>query len=65
VSTTDRLDAVLLHPVWGAVSFALVMALLFQSIFAWAEPLMDFIEDELRAAGQSLRGERAAGGPAA
>ncbi len=41
---TERLDRVLLHPVWGAVVFVVVMALFFQSIFTWAEPLMDLIE---------------------
>lgn len=41
---TRRLDAVLLHPVWGGVAFTIVMALFFQSIFTWAEPLMDAIE---------------------
>ncbi|MEM1024791.1 MAG: ferrous iron transport protein B [Myxococcota bacterium] len=41
---TDRLDAVLLHPVWGSLSFLAVMFLLFQSLFAWAAPFMDLIE---------------------
>lgn len=41
---TDRLDSVLLHPLGGPLVFLLVMALLFQSIFAWAEPLMNLIE---------------------
>ncbi|MEQ8280584.1 MAG: ferrous iron transport protein B [Deltaproteobacteria bacterium] len=43
-SKSDKLDAVLLHPVFGIVIFAVVMAIVFQSIFAWAEPLMDLIE---------------------
>ncbi len=41
---TDRLDSVLLHPVKGVAVFAAVMAVLFQSVFAWAEPLMALIE---------------------
>jgi ferrous iron transport protein B len=41
---TDRIDRVLLHPVWGLGVFAAVMLLLFQSIFAWAVPAMDGIE---------------------
>src|SRR5687768_2781599 len=40
-STTDRVDAVLLHRVWGPLIFVAVMALMFQAIFAWAQPLMD------------------------
>lgn len=38
------LDRVLLHPVWGTVTFILVMAFFFQSIFTWANPLMDMID---------------------
>lgn len=39
-----RIDRVLTHRVWGLLIFALVMATLFQSIFAWAEPVMGLIE---------------------
>lgn len=41
---SSRIDAVLTHRVWGLLIFLVVMALLFQSIFAWAEPLMGVIE---------------------
>ena len=41
---SDRVDAILLHPVLGILIFGLVMAVVFQSIFAWASPLMDLIE---------------------
>lgn len=41
---TDRLDAVLVHPVWGLVIFALLMFGIFQAVYAWAGPLMDAIE---------------------
>jgi ferrous iron transport protein B len=43
VNWTDRLDAVLTHRVGGLVIFLAVMFLVFQSIFVWARPLMDFI----------------------
>jgi len=43
-STTMWLDRIVLNPVGGAVVFMLVMALFFQSIFAWAQPLMDGID---------------------
>lgn len=55
-STTDRVDAVLLHPVFGAALFLLVMAVLFQSIFAWAEPLMGLIETVQGALQEAARG---------
>ena len=41
---TERLDNLLLHPVWGTIAFVVVMALFFQAIFSWAEPLMRLIE---------------------
>ena len=41
---TQRLDAVLLHPIMGPIVFIAVMALFFQSIFSWAEPLMHLVE---------------------
>ncbi len=43
-STTDRVDRVLTHPIWGNVCFALVMAGMFYSVFALAGPLMDLIQ---------------------
>jgi ferrous iron transport protein B len=41
---TDRIDAVALHRVWGPLLFLALMALVFQSIFSWASPLMDRVE---------------------
>ncbi|MBV9774649.1 MAG: ferrous iron transport protein B [Gemmatimonadetes bacterium] len=43
-TVTDRIDAVALHRVWGPLIFLVLMALVFQSIFTWAAPLMDTIE---------------------
>ncbi|HEX6747937.1 MAG TPA: ferrous iron transport protein B [Longimicrobium sp.] len=43
-SLTDRVDTVVLHRVWGPVIFVLLMALVFQSIFSWAEPLIGLVE---------------------
>ncbi len=41
---TGKIDAVLLHPVWGlAILFALLFVM-FQAVFTWATPLMDGIE---------------------
>ncbi len=54
---SNRLDRILLHPALGVPIFALVMVLLFQSIFSWAVPAMDLIES---ATGALARGSRAA-----
>lgn len=40
----DALDRWLLHPVFGLISLAVVMFLIFQAVYAWATPLMDGIE---------------------
>lgn len=40
----DRVDAVLTHKVWGSVILILVMALLFSSIFVFADPAMSFVD---------------------
>lgn len=41
---TERLDAVLTHPVWGMAAFVAVMGLLFWILFALATVPMDLIE---------------------
>jgi ferrous iron transport protein B len=46
-AATDRVDAVLLHRVWGPLIFLAVMALMFQAIFSWAQPLMEAVEGVL------------------
>ncbi len=52
--TTQRLDALVLHRFWGPLVFAGVVALVFQSIFAWAVPLMDGTEAAIAASGNYL-----------
>lgn len=48
----DRLDRVLLHPVLGLVLLAVVLFLMFQAVYSWAEPLMDGIEALTGSAGE-------------
>jgi ferrous iron transport protein B len=43
-SLTERIDRVLLHPAYGFVVFIAIMLLIFQSLFAWADPAMGLIE---------------------
>ncbi len=40
----ERLDAVLLHPVWGPLVLTAVLFLMFQAVFSWAGPLMEGIK---------------------
>lgn len=39
-----RIDRVLTHRIWGYLIFFSILFLIFQSIFAWAEAPMDFID---------------------
>jgi ferrous iron transport protein B len=41
---SDRLDAWLLHRMWGLVAFLLVLLVVFQAMFTGAQPLADSIE---------------------
>lgn len=43
-SWTDRIDSVLTHRVAGMAVFAVVMAVLFEALFSWSEPLIGLIE---------------------
>ncbi|MDY6523533.1 ferrous iron transporter B [Acinetobacter faecalis] len=41
---SDFLDKIFLHPVFGLISLAVMMFVIFQAVFAWAAPFMDGIE---------------------
>lgn len=43
-SASDRVDQFLTHPVGGTAVFLLLMAAVFQAIYTWSGPLMDFID---------------------
>ena len=42
---TDRLDAVLLHPVVGPIILVVLLFCIFQAVFSWATVPMDLIKD--------------------
>ena len=49
---TRRLDAVFLHPLFGPLIFAAVVVAVFQSIFSWAQPIMDGMTYAVAVSGQ-------------
>ncbi len=49
---TTRIDAVALHPVGGLLILGLILFLMFQAVFAWAQPLMELLSSSFAAAGQ-------------
>ncbi|HEX2076911.1 MAG TPA: ferrous iron transport protein B [Longimicrobium sp.] len=60
-TATDRVDAVVLHRVGGPLIFVALMALVFQSIFTWAEPLIGFVEGLFAALGGAVASALPAG----
>ena len=56
-----RLDAVVMHPLWGPVLLAALLFLMFQAVFSWAVLPMDAIKAGIVAAGAWLQGQMAAG----
>ena len=51
---TERLDGVFLHRVWGPLIFLVVVVLVFQSIFTWASPAMDGVQNVVAWSGMWL-----------
>jgi ferrous iron transport protein B len=54
ITATDKIDRVLTHKLWGTVIFAALMLLMFSSVFAWAEPLMNWVELPFAALGDMV-----------
>ena len=50
---TDRLDRVVLHPLWGTGLFLLVMAAGFSALFSWADPLIAMVEAGMAGVGSA------------
>ena len=47
-----RIDAVVMHPVWGLVVLAAVLFMIFQAVFSWANLPMDAIKSGMSAVGE-------------
>jgi ferrous iron transport protein B len=54
VTLSDRVDALVLHPVIGPVILAVILFLVFQAVFAWAQVPMDEIKLGVAAFGNWL-----------
>ena len=52
--STNALDSVFLHRIWGPLVFLAVVVIVFQSIFTWAVPLMDGVDLLITASGEWL-----------
>ncbi|MES5485685.1 ferrous iron transporter B [Bradyrhizobium sp. INPA03-11B] len=51
---TNRIDSVVLHPVWGLVILAVILFVMFQAVFTWAQPAMELLSDGFAALGQLI-----------
>ena len=51
---THKIDKVLLHPVLGLVCLLVILFLMFQAVFSWAQPAMDVIDAAFTALGQAI-----------
>jgi len=49
---TGRIDAVVLHPVGGLAILLLILFVMFQAVFAWAQPLMQLLSSGFDGLGQ-------------
>ncbi len=54
-STSDRIDAVVTHPIWGWAVLGGILTLLFLSIFTLAEYPMGFIEEQVAGLGDAVK----------
>ncbi len=60
-TASDRIDRVLTHRVWGTLVFAVVMLVIFQSVFVWARPAMEWMQAVTAAAGDWVSARMAEG----
>lgn len=44
-STSEKIDKILMHPWLGYLFFFVVMFLMFQAVYVWATPFMDWIDE--------------------
>ncbi|WP_420133585.1 ferrous iron transporter B [Rhodopseudomonas sp.] len=52
---TAKVDSVVLHPVAGLVLLLLILFVMFQAVFTWAQPLMELISGGFEALGEFVK----------
>ncbi|MBV8927291.1 MAG: ferrous iron transporter B [Bradyrhizobium sp.] len=58
---TARIDAIVLHPAGGLAILLLILFVMFQAVFAWAQPAMDLLSSGFDALGQFVHDTLPAG----
>jgi ferrous iron transport protein B len=54
-TASERIDAVLLHPLLGFALFLGLMVVVFQALFAWSDPLIGLVEGAMGHVGDAAR----------
>ncbi|WP_295855968.1 ferrous iron transporter B [uncultured Xylophilus sp.] len=57
----DAIDRVVLHPVWGLALLAVLLFLMFQAVFSWAEAPMELIKGATEGVGEWIKAHTAEG----
>lgn len=52
LSATEQVDNILLHPIFGYVIFFGILFLIFQAIYSWSGPLMDWVDGSFASLGE-------------
>ena len=52
----DAIDRIVLHPLWGMLLLAVLLFLMFQAVFSWAEVPMEAIKGATEAAAEFVKG---------
>ncbi|HET7537122.1 MAG TPA: ferrous iron transport protein B, partial [Candidatus Didemnitutus sp.] len=60
-SLSDKIDAIVVHPLWGWLVLGGIMTVLFLSIFTLAEYPMNWIDGQIASLGEWVKGAMAAG----
>jgi ferrous iron transport protein B len=60
-SASDRIDAVVTHPVWGWLTLGALMVAIFVSIFTFAEMPMNWIDEFMASLADAVKARMAAG----
>lgn len=55
LAASDRIDRVVMHPLWGMLVLAVTLFLMFQAVFSWANVPMDAIKDATGALGELVK----------
>ncbi|MHC5209565.1 MAG: ferrous iron transport protein B [Planctomycetota bacterium] len=58
---TDAVDKVLIHPLVGFLLFVLLMSVVFESLFTWSAPAIDFVNTAVAAVAEGARAVLPAG----